>query len=52
MNDQEILDIVSGYQLEFVEILYQQKPPTPFILSKEEEGLVDLEEEKLLRKGL
>ena len=50
-NNQEILDIVSGYQLEFVEIPYQQKPPTPFNLSNYEEGLVDLEVEKLLRKG-
>ena len=50
-NDQEILDIVSGYQLDFVEILQQQKPPTPFNLSKEEEKPVDLEVEKLLRKG-
>ena len=51
MNDQEILDIVSGYQLDFVEIPLQQKPPTPFNLSKEEEKLVYLEVEKLLRKG-
>ena len=50
-NDQEILDIVSSYQLEFVEIPHQQKPPTPFNLSKEEERLVDLEVKKLLRKG-
>ena len=51
MNDQEILDIVSGYQLDFIEIPHQQKPRTPFNLSKEEEKLVDLEVEKLLRKG-
>ena len=50
-NNQEILNIVLGYQLEFVEIPHQQKPPTPFNLSKEDEGLVDLEVEKLLRKG-
>ena len=50
-NDQEILDIVLGYQLDFIEIPHQQKPPTPFNLSKEEEKLVDLEVEKLLRKG-
>ena len=50
-DDQEILDIVSGYQLEFLEIPSQLKPPTPFNLSKEEERLVDLEVEKLLRKG-
>ena len=50
-DDQEILDIVSGYQLDFSEIPHQQKPPTPFNLSKEEERLVDLEVEKLLRKG-
>ena len=36
-DDQEILDTVSGYQLDFVEIPHQQKPPTPFNLSKEEE---------------
>ena len=50
-DDQEILDIVSGYQLDFSEIPHQQKPPTPFNLSEEEERLVDLEVEKLLRKG-
>ena len=50
-NDQEILDIVSDYQLEFVETPYQQKPLTPFDLSKDEERLVDLEVEKLLTKG-
>ena len=50
-DDQEILDIVPGYQLDFSEILHQQKFPTPFNLSKEEERLVDLEVEKLLRKG-
>ena len=50
-DDQEILDIVSGYQLDFSEIPHQQKLLTPFNLSKEEERLVDLEVEKLLRKG-
>ena len=50
-DDQEILDMVSGYQLDFSEIPHQQKPPTPFNLSEEEERLVDLEVEKLLRKG-
>ena len=50
-DDQEILDIVSGYQLDCSEIPHQQKPPTPFNLSEEEERLVDLEVEKLLRKG-
>ena len=50
-DDQEILDIVSGYQLDFSEIPHQRKPPTPFNFSKEEERLVDLEVEKLLRKG-
>ena len=49
-DDQELLDIVSGYQLDFSEIPHQQKAPTPFNLSKEEERLVDLEVEKLLRK--
>ena len=44
-DNQEILDIVSGYQLDFLEIPHQQKPPTPFNLSKEEERLVDLEVE-------
>ena len=50
-DNQEVLDIVSGYQMNFLEIPHQQKPPTPFNLSKEEESLVDLEVEKLLRKG-
>ena len=45
MNDQEIIDIVSGYLLDFVEIPHQQKPPTPFNLSKEEEKLVDFQSE-------
>ena len=51
MNDQEIIDIVSGYLLDFVEIPHQQKPPTTFNLSKEEQKLVDLDVAKLLRKG-
>ena len=50
-TDQDILDIVSGDQLDFVEIPHQQKLPTPFKLSKEEERLVDLEVQKLLMKG-
>ena len=50
-DDQQILDIVSGYQLDFSEIPHQQKPPTPLNVSKKEERLVDLEVEKLLRKG-
>ena len=50
-DDQDILDIVSGYQRDFSEIPHQQKPPTPFNLSEEEERLVDLEVEKRLRKG-
>ena len=50
-DDQEILDIVSSYKLDFSEISNQQKPLTPFNFSKEEQRLVDLEVEKLLRKG-
>ena len=50
-DDQDIIDIVSGYQLDFSEISHQQKLPTPFTISKEEERSVDLEVEELLRKG-
>ena len=49
-DNQEVLGIVSGYQMNCLEIPHQQKPPTPFNLSREEERLVDLEVEKLLRK--
>ena len=50
-DDQDVLQIVSGYCLEFDQEPMQTAPPTPFKLSRPEERLVDQEIKKLLKKG-
>ena len=49
-DDQDVLQIVSGYCLEFDQEPMQTAPPTPFKLSRPEERL-DQEIKKLLKKG-
>ena len=50
-DDQDVLQIVSGYYLEFDQEPMQTAHPTAFKLSRPEERLVDQETKKLLKKG-
>ena len=50
-DDQDVLQIVLGYCLEFDQEPMQTAPPTPFKLSRPEERLVDQEIKKVLKKG-
>ena len=50
-DDQGVLQIASGYCLEFDQEPMQTAPPTSFKLSRPEEKLVDQEIKKLLKKG-
>ena len=50
-DDQDVLQIVSGYYLESDQESMQTAPLTPFKLSRPEERLVDQEIKKLLKKG-
>ena len=50
-NGKEILQIVNGLKIQFLERPNQKQPPTETKMSLEEEKLVDSEVEELLRKG-
>ena len=50
-DGKEILQIVNGLEIQFLERPNQKQPPTETKMSLEEEKLVDSEVEELLRKG-
>ena len=50
-NDKDILQIVKGLKIPFLERPSQKQPPTEIKMSQEENKLVDTEVQELLRKG-
>ena len=50
-KNQNILNIVEGYEIPFISMPNQVKPPHKVEMNAEEERLIDLEIEELLKKG-
>ena len=50
-SDPHILEIVEGYQIPFLSILQQVKPPAAIQFSEKDKSLIDLEIQAMLEKG-